>query len=712
MPAKFPPKLLIANRGEIACRVARTAKRMGLSSVAVYSDVDCAALHVKQCDESIALGGVTAGESYLDSDKILLAAKQCGAQMIHPGYGFLSENADFAEQCSQADITFIGPSADSIRIMGSKSAARRAVACVNVPVLPGYDDEQQDDEYLQQQANAIGYPLLIKAVAGGGGKGLRRVEASADLLPALESVRRESRSAFADDRVMLEKFLPVARHIEVQVFADQHGNIVHLYERDCSMQRRHQKIIEESPAVGMTDDLREQMTHAAVECARAVDYMGSGTVEFLLAPDNAFYFMEMNTRLQVEHPVTEMVTGQDLVEWQIRVARGESLPCSQSQLSLSGHAIEARIYAENPAQQFLPATGTVHFIHHPDNQADDRVGDQAGDQAGIRVDTGIKAGDVIGHHYDPMISKLIVCGKSRQEALHKMAVALADYQILGVPNNISFLGNLINHRLFQNGETETRFVEKHYRELIDHDLIERAVIDFDPVLALACCYELNINRDRQITACRINGQGQQSDRWSPWSLADGWQNNLTRTLSLHFDYQGDRQGDHEDTHLVADIEFTGAEFNREHLNLDLLRLNLLRLNLPGGVYATQYQMSSANHIQLKMNGRSVSGVVAKSGDQIMLHYQGRNHHLKLVDRRFQEPAGDRHSGAVRAPMPGLVISVTVEAGQKVSADTPLLIVEAMKMEHQIIAPKAGVVKQLNYAVGDQVTDDDVLLVIE
>ena len=499
MPAKFPPKLpqklLIANRAEIACRVARTAKRMGIDSVAVYSDVDCAALHVKQCDESVALGGVTAGESYLDSDKILLAAKRCGAQMIHPGYGFLSENADFAEQCNQAGITFIGPSPDSIRIMGSKSAARRAVASANVPVLPGYDDEQQDDEYLQQRANEIGYPLLIKAVAGGGGKGLRMVEARADLLPALASVRRESRSAFADDRVMLEKFLPVARHIEVQVFADQHGNIVHLYERDCSMQRRHQKIIEESPAVGMTNDLREQMTRAAVECARAVDYMGAGTVEFLLAPDNAFYFMEMNTRLQVEHPVTEMVTGQDLVEWQIRVASGESLPCSQSQLSLSGHAIEARIYAENPAQQFLPATGTVHFIHHPDDRADDRVGDQTG----IRVDTGIKAGDVIGHHYDPMISKLIVCGKSRQDALHKITLALADYQILGVHHNISFLDKLINHRLFQNGATETRFVEKHYRELI-----ESAVIDFDPVLALACCYELNINHDRQITARQVN----------------------------------------------------------------------------------------------------------------------------------------------------------------------------------------------------------------
>lgn len=700
---KLPPKLLIANRGEIACRVVRTAKRMGIASVAVYSDGDCAALHVKCCDEAIALGGTTASESYLNIEKILRAAKRCGAQMIHPGYGFLSENADFAEQCQAAKLTFIGPSADSIRTMGDKSAARRAMASANIPLLTGYEGEQQAQKHLQQQANKIGYPLLIKAVAGGGGKGLRMVEAKDDFLSALESVKRESRAAFADARVMLEKFLAIARHIEVQIFADQHGNIVHLYERDCSLQRRHQKIIEESPAFGISDDLRAQMTHAAMECARAVDYVGAGTVEFLLAADNQFYFMEMNTRLQVEHPVTEMVTGQDLVEWQIRVARGEPLPCSQAQLSLSGHAIEARIYAENPCQQFLPATGKVHFIHYPDERAGAQAGTQASTQAstqlGIRVDTGVQAGDVIDHHYDPMLCKLIVAGKSRQAALDKMSQALADYQLLGVHNNISFLGNLIKHRLFQKGTTETRFVEKHYRELIEY-----APIDIDRVLALACCYQLTRNRDRQ-----INKQRQQSDRWSPWSLADGWHNNLPRTLSLHFAHQSDCQGTHEATHWVAHIEFAGAKSNRNREHSDI---NLLILTLPNGVYATQYQMSDAHHIQVKMDGGSVVGVVAKSGDQIMLHTQGRNHHLKLSDRRFQQLASDQHSGAVHAPMPGLVISVTAQVGEKVSVGSPLLIIEAMKMEHQITAAKDGVVKQLNYAVGDQVKDGDPLLVIE
>ncbi len=706
-------KLLIANRGEIACRIVRTAKRMGIASVAVYADVDSAALHVKQCDESVALGGVTARESYLDGNKILLAAKQCGAQMIHPGYGFLSENADFAERCHAAGITFIGPSADAIRIMGSKSAARHAAVCAHIPVLPGYDGERQEASYLQQRADEIGYPLLIKAVAGGGGKGMRLVAAKDEWSAALESVKRESQAAFADDRVMLEKFLPVARHIEVQIFADQHGNIVHLYERDCSMQRRHQKIVEESPAVGMSKLLRERMTRAAVDCARAIEYVGAGTIEFLLAADDEFYFMEMNTRLQVEHGVTEMVSGQDLVEWQIRIARGESLPCSQAQLSLFGHAIEARIYAENPEQQFLPATGTVHFIRHPDDGMPEQTNDRAGIRAGIRVDSGIQTADVISSHYDPMISKLMVWGECRADALAKMARALGDYQILGVHNNLWFLGNLIRHPLFQEGKTTTRFVEAHYPELVDatyldaehldtrrleQEQIDSAAIDLDRVLALACCYELSRHCHHQIDA-EPNSQEQHTDCWSPWRVADGWQNNLTRTISLNFDYRNQ--------HIVVGIEFVNQQAADEGHNRATLKLNL-----PSATYATAYQMSDANHIQLIMNGQSVAAVIAKAGDDIMLHYQGRSHQLKLVDYRFQEQADEAHSGTLNAPMPGLIIAVTVKVGEKVSVGTPLLIVEAMKMEHQIKSPKEGVVKALHYATGDQVQDGDALLVIE
>ena len=699
IPDKSPSKLLIANRGEIACRVALTARRMGIVSVAVYSAVDSNALHVQQCDEAIALSGVSAAESYLDIAKILLAAKRCGAHMIHPGYGFLSENAEFAERCHAAGLIFIGPAAESIRIMGSKSAARQAVADAGVAVLLGYDEARQDEAYLQQQAREIGYPLLIKAVAGGGGKGMRMVEAADDLLPSLEAVQRESQSAFADARVMLEKFLPVARHIEVQIFADQHDNIVHLYERDCSMQRRHQKLVEESPACGMSDDLRVQMTSAAVACARAIDYVGAGTIEFLLAPDNTFYFMEMNTRLQVEHAVTEMVTRQDLVAWQIKIARGEPLPCTQAQLSLSGHAIEARIYAENPQQQFLPSTGTVHFIHHPTGW---NVG-RTDEQADIRVDSGIQADDVISRHYDPMISKLVVWGEVRSDALDKMTHALADYQILGVHHNITFLSNLINHRAFQQGMTATRFVESHYSELINPEHFsgieqtENALIACDRVLALACCYELHRQRNRQ------RNRQQQADRWSPWSLADGWQNNLTRTVSLSFEMLDDygNHGSNQNAHIVV-----GVEFMRDELG------ETVRLNLPTDSYVTEYQMTSANHIELKMDGHSVSGIVAQADDRIMLHYQARYYQLKRIDPRVQEQADEPHSGTLNAPMPGLIIALTVAVGETVNIGSPLLIIEAMKMEHQIKSPQAGVVKALNFAVDDQVKDGDALLVIE
>jgi 3-methylcrotonyl-CoA carboxylase alpha subunit len=440
-------KLLIANRGEIACRVARTAKRLGLRTVAVYSDADAHAAHVAACDEAVHIGGPRPQESYLRGDVILAAAKRMGADAIHPGYGFLSENAEFAAACGRAGITFVGPTPEAIAAMGSKSAAKALMEKAGVPLTPGYHGERQEPDYLLKQAESIGFPVLIKAVAGGGGKGMRRVDRAADFSAALASCQREAAASFKDDRVLVEKYLTHARHIEVQVFGDNHGNAVYLFERDCSVQRRHQKVIEEAPAPGMTAERRRQMGEAAVAAARAVDYRGAGTVEFIAAGD-AFYFMEMNTRLQVEHPVTEMITGLDLVEWQLRVAAGEPLPRSQDQLAIGGHAIEARIYAEDPSREFLPSIGKLVHLVAPS------------ESASVRVDTGVRQGDEITPYYDPMIAKLVVHGESRDEAIARMRSALAQYQIVGVRTNVEFLGRLMTAPSFVNAALDTALIDR------------------------------------------------------------------------------------------------------------------------------------------------------------------------------------------------------------------------------------------------------------
>jgi len=440
-------KLLIANRGEIACRIARTARRMGIRTVAVYSDADAKAAHVAACDEAVHIGGSRPQESYLRGDVILEAAKHTGADAVHPGYGFLSENADFAAACARAGITFIGPTPEAIEAMGSKSAAKALMEKAGVPLTPGYHGDRQEPDYLLTQAEHIGFPVLIKAVAGGGGKGMRRVDRAADFTTALASCRREAAASFTDDRVLVEKYLTSARHIEVQVFGDNHGSIVHLFERDCSVQRRHQKVIEEAPAPGMTAERRRQMGEAAVAAARAVDYRGAGTVEFIVA-DDAFYFMEMNTRLQVEHPVTEMITGLDLVEWQLRVAAGEPLPRSQADLCVTGHAIEARVYAEDPSRDFLPSIGRLDHLVSPE------------ESAAVRVDTGVRAGDEITPYYDPMIAKLIVHGATRGEAIARMRAALAQYQIVGVRTNVEFLGRLMSAPAFVDARLDTALIER------------------------------------------------------------------------------------------------------------------------------------------------------------------------------------------------------------------------------------------------------------
>jgi len=445
-------KLLIANRGEIACRVARTARRLGVRTVAVYSDADAQSAHVAACDEAVHIGGPRSQESYLRGDVILDAARRVGAQAIHPGYGFLSENAEFAAACGRAGIVFIGPTPSAIAAMGSKSAAKALMEKAGVPLTPGYHGERQEADYLLKEATRIGFPVLIKAVAGGGGKGMRRVDRAADFANALGSCQREATAAFKDDRVLVEKYLTSARHIEIQVFGDNHGNTVYLFERDCSVQRRHQKVIEEAPAPGMTPERRRQMGEAAVAAARAVNYSGAGTVEFIVDA-SAFYFMEMNTRLQVEHPVTEMITGLDLVEWQLRVASGEPLPRKQGELSIAGHAIEARIYAEDPARDFMPSIGRLEHLATPEESAT------------VRVDTGVRAGDEITPYYDPMIAKLIVHADTRAEAIAKMKTCLAQYQIVGVRTNVEFLGRLMSAPAFVSGALDTALIEREHAHL-------------------------------------------------------------------------------------------------------------------------------------------------------------------------------------------------------------------------------------------------------
>ena len=496
-------KILIANRGEIACRVIRTARRMGIATVAVYSDADASAKHVREADEAVRIGPPAARESYLRGDAILAAAKQTGAQAIHPGYGFLSENEDFAEACAAQGVVFIGPPAAAIRAMGSKSAAKALMEKAGVPLTPGYHGDDQDPALLEKEAGRIGYPVLIKATAGGGGKGMRRVDRAEDFADALVSCMREAKNAFGDDRVLVEQYVLQPRHIEIQVFADTLGGCVYLFERDCSVQRRHQKVLEEAPAPGMTAERRAAMGKAAVEAAKAVGYVGAGTVEFIAHPDGRFYFMEMNTRLQVEHPVTEMITGLDLVEWQLRVAAGERLPLRQDELAISGHAIEARIYAEDPDRGFLPSTGKLVHLVAP------KEGD------GVRVDTGVAQGDSITPFYDPMIAKLIVHAADRPAALATMKAALAAYRIVGVANNVEFLGRLISTESFARAKLDTALIEREQAAL--------APPAGDPPIAawlVAAFAEAERARAAAFAAAR---QGPESG--SPWRSLDAWRLN-------------------------------------------------------------------------------------------------------------------------------------------------------------------------------------------
>ena len=655
--------LLIANRGEIACRVIRTAKRLGLRTIAVYSEADREAQHVRSADEAHPIGPAAARESYLRIDRIVDAAKRSGAEAIHPGYGFLSENADFAEACARANIVFVGPPASAIRAMGSKSAAKALLEKTRVPLVPGYHGDDQAETKLAGEARRIGYPVLIKASAGGGGKGMRIVERESDFASSLASARREAASSFGDDRVLIEKYLTRPRHIEIQVFADGHGNAVYLHERDCSIQRRHQKVLEEAPAPGMTAARRNEMGEAAVAAARAVGYRGAGTVEFI-AEGERFYFMEMNTRLQVEHPVTEMITGHDLVEWQLRVASGEALPLRQEQIPLDGHAMEVRLYAEDPSKDFLPQTGTLHHLRFPETSGD------------VRIDTGVTQGDAIGIHYDPMIAKVIVHAQNREACARRLAQAMADVEVVGLGTNAAFLKRLAEHPAFVRGEVDTGFLGRYGDEVVPKEQPAS-----DRVLSLATLAKLDAI-SRAAAAVRT------TDPHSPWATGRGWRLNDEGLARLKWQ-DGERL-----------IEVT-AHFGADGYRFDL----------PGGSIAASATVDGSC-LAAALDGTAIRASVVFQGDEAAVFDDGASHRLVIADptRRAVGDAGA--AGRLTAPMPGKLVQVLVKPGDAVEKGQPLVVLEAMKMEHTVKAPRAGKIAQVGYAAGEQVEEGASLVELE
>ncbi len=663
-------KILIANRGEIACRVIKTCRRLGIRTVAVYSAADAGARHVRLSDEAVLIGPALARESYLAIDRILDAARQTGAQAIHPGYGFLSENAAFAAACTDAGIVFVGPPPQAIRAMGSKSAAKALMEEAGVPLVPGYHGDNQDADFLAGAAQRIGWPVLIKASAGGGGKGMRIVRAASEFADALASCRREAAASFGDDHMLIEKYLTRPRHIEVQVFADSHGNVVHLFERDCSVQRRHQKVLEEAPAPGMTVARRAAMGRAAVEAARAVGYVGAGTVEFIVAGDETFYFMEMNTRLQVEHPVTEMITGLDLVEWQLKVGAGDTLPLAQEQITIRGHAIEARIYAEDPDRGFLPSTGRLIHLAPPTESMH------------VRVDSGVEQNDEITPHYDPMIAKLIVWDESREAALTGMLQALARYRVVGVANNVEFLSRLVSCPAFTAADLDTGLIER------EHDFLFPASSE-PPREAWLLCALAELQREEQAAAVAARAD---TDPHSPWHLRDGWRVNSAARRTLVF-----RCGESEKNVIVA------------HAGRQLL-LDLM--DAGGQPTPVAGHLAADGELRADLGGTRFNATVVAADERRHIFLHGRCHVLVAVDPLYHAGAGQGAEGGMTAPMPGKVIALLIDSGGRVEKGAPLMILEAMKMEHTIVAPAAGVVKRFRFAVGDQVADGAELVEFE
>ncbi|GAB3034036.1 acetyl/propionyl/methylcrotonyl-CoA carboxylase subunit alpha [Bowmanella dokdonensis] len=669
-------KLLIANRGEISCRIIRTAKRMGIHTVAVYSDADANALHVQMADEAVHIGPAPSRDSYLQAQKIIEVARKVGADMIHPGYGFLSENAEFARLCEDNQIVFVGPPVPAIDAMGSKSAAKKIMEAAGVPLVPGYHGDDQSPALLKQQADAMGYPVLLKAAAGGGGKGMRQVHHEKEFEQALAAAKREAMASFGDEQMLVEKYLTQPRHVEIQVFCDMHGNGVYLFERDCSVQRRHQKVIEEAPAPGMTEDLRKQMGEAALKAASAIGYVGAGTVEFLLDTDGSFYFMEMNTRLQVEHPVTEMITGQDLVEWQIRVASGEDLPLKQDELKINGHAFEARVYAEDPDNEFLPATGTLSFLQPPDESEH------------VRVDTGVRQGDKVSVYYDPMIAKLIVWDEDRPKALRRLAKALSEYRIMGVTTNIGFLYNLANTKAFKQANLDTGFIDKHQSEIF---LKNEA--DIAGLLPLAALY-LVLTQDKQH---QQSGPSQQ-DPHSPWQCMNAWRANVDHVQ--HLDIQI-----HDEVYQVHVRQLTAGQQRRYRISAEGFNVEC-----QGEIRGDNFTVILDGHRQNVVIGSDELGNGNELGCSLYtqssaLHFRQKLPDLGLLDH-------DQHAGGFTAPMNGTVVNHAVEPGEMVEKGQVLVIMEAMKMEHSLKAPKAGKVLEFFYQPGELVDGGAELLSFE
>ncbi len=660
-------KILIANRGEIACRVIKTARRMGIRTVAVYSEADANARHVRLADEAVLLGPAAARESYLVADKIVDACRRTGAQAVHPGYGFLSENADFADALAANGVAFIGPPASAIRAMGSKSEAKKLMGAANVPLTPGYHGDNQTPALLQKEADAIGYPVLIKAAAGGGGKGMRLVERSEDFPDALASCKREAASSFGNEHVLIEKYITRPRHIEIQVFADTLGNCVYLFERDCSVQRRHQKVLEEAPAPGMTQERRRQMGEAAVAAAKAVVYVGAGTVEFIANQDGSFYFMEMNTRLQVEHPVTEMITGQDLVEWQLRVAAGQPLPLAQEQLQIRGHALEARIYAEDANKGFLPSTGRVVRLSPP------------AESLNVRVDTGVEEGDEITPFYDPMIAKLIVWDEHRDAALARMRKALADYQVAGVTTNIEFLSRLVACPAFAGADLDTGLIERQKSFLFP----ATQAVPYDALL-VATVGELLWEQHKARLAAKNSG-----DPCSPWHARDGWRMNLSAARTIGF-----RDGE---SLVEAQVRYLRDQW---------------QITINGRTALARGSKLESDRIAVEFDDRRLIASVVAVDYKRSVFLQGSTYSLLRDDPLHLVEAGGAHGGGLTAPMPGKVVALLAQAGQKVEKGAPLLILEAMKMEHTITAPATGTVRAFCYAAGEQVGDGAALVEFE
>ncbi|WP_422084862.1 acetyl/propionyl/methylcrotonyl-CoA carboxylase subunit alpha [Variovorax sp.] len=664
-------KILIANRGEIACRVAATARRMAIRTVAVYSDADAHANHVRACDESVHIGGSAPKDSYLRWEKILEAAKATGAEAVHPGYGFLSENEEFAQACADAGLVFIGPPPSAIKAMGLKAESKQLMEKAGVPLVPGYHGHDQNPQLLQREADRIGYPVLIKASAGGGGKGMRAVDKAEDFAAALASCQREAINSFGDDAVLIEKYVQRPRHIEIQVFGDTHGNYVYLFERDCSVQRRHQKVLEEAPAPGMTEAMRKQMGDAAVAAARAVSYVGAGTVEFIVEQREGgemnFFFMEMNTRLQVEHPVTEAITGLDLVEWQLRVASGETLPAKQADLKIHGHAIEARICAENPDNNFLPATGTLRVYRKPQATGFQRMA-LTGASAGVRIDDGVREGGEISPFYDSMIAKLIVHGATREEALARLDAALAQVQIVGVQTNVQFLRGILATESFSRANLDTALIER-----------ERAVLFDRETLGLPLAAAAAITR-----TLVTEWPGKMPD---PFARRDGWRSHGEYRRHFDFEFRGAEQT------AVLTYKRDGGLW----LEAGGTEGPLVIGQFPSGEFEVEFA-GMRQTLDVHLDGATAHVFASKGATRIT-----------TIDRLAHAGDAQAEGGRLTAPMPGKVVSFAVKAGDKVSRGQPLAVMEAMKMEHTIAAPADGTVEELMFAPGEQVAEGDELL---